>query len=275
MQGYELLDSGSGRKLERFGPYIINRPCAQAIWKAQLPETKWQQADAYFKRITDKKGHWKFNKPIPESWNIQIDQSFFKISPTPFGHLGIFPEQISQWQWLSQQIQTPCKILNLFAYSGGSTLACSLAGAQSTHLDASRPMIGWAKENAKLSRIPEKNIIWVLDDAQKFLQREINRKRKYDGLILDPPSFGRGPKKEIFKFEKDLMSLLEASAQLLSSDPKFFLLSCHTPGITANILKNILKHLFEYGKISCGEMMALGKKDINPLPSGVYARWHP
>ena len=210
---YALVDSGNGRKLERFGDYLLERPSAQAVWKPQLSQKIWASADAYFKRVTDKEGTWVFRSSLPSSWVINVGGIRMKMSPTPFGHLGIFPEQVYFWKWLNGAVkntpQPEPKVLNLFAYSGGSTLACAAAGARVCHLDASRPIVGWARENAALSEIPEGKIQWVLDDVMKFVQREVRRGRRYDGIILDPPSFGRGPKKEIFKIEHELGTLLQ------------------------------------------------------------------
>ncbi|MBF0199555.1 MAG: class I SAM-dependent methyltransferase [Planctomycetes bacterium] len=278
-QGYALIDSGLGRKLERFGDYIIDRPCAQAIWKPTLPKASWQKAHAIFKRLTEKSGKWVYHKPLPENWSIDVAHFRMKISPTPFGHLGIFPEQVESWQWLGKRVSEikteQARVLNLFAYSGGSTLACAKSGAQTCHLDASRPMVSWDKENAQLSSLKDESVIWMIDDVGKFLQREIRRGRQYEGVILDPPSFGRGPKKEIFKIENELVNMLRNCRKLLSANADFVLLSCHTPGITALVLRHMLGQALEGlgGTFQAGEMTCKGEKGVLELPSGVYCRW--
>lgn len=275
---YELIDSGEGRKLERFGDVVVDRPCVQGLWKKSLPVAEWKKADAYFERITDKEGRWKKHGRFPQSWNIRIDDVTLKVSPTPFGHMGLFPEHLTTWRWLKERIQAiPVKqprVLNLFAYSGASTMVCAKAGAFTVHLDASRPIIGWAKENAALSKIDEKSVVWVLEDVNKFLEREIRRGRKYDGIILDPPSFGRGPKKELFKIESDLIRLLSSCHQLLEDGPERFVLSsCHTPGITPQILENLVAQEFgREGEILSGEMMNPARSGY-PLPTGLFCHW--
>ena len=279
---YELIDSGEGRKLERFGAYIIDRPCSQAMWNKQLKAEEWRKAHAFFERISDKEGHWEYKGKVPSQWTIAIGDVQLKVSPTPFGHLGIFPEHLTTWTWLSERIadlsplceeQRP-RILNLFAYSGASTMFCAKAGAQTVHLDASKPMMTWAKENAELSRIPSDRVIWMLDDVHKFLEREIRRGRRYDGIILDPPSFGRGPKKELFKIESDLVHLLTASQQLLSEGSgRFALASCHTPGISPRILQNLVEQVFgNQGLAQSGEMMNPSRAGL-PLPTGLFCHW--
>jgi 23S rRNA (cytosine1962-C5)-methyltransferase len=279
---YELIDSGAGRKLERFGEVITDRPCTQALWGKQLGHEVWGQAHAHFERISDKDGHWSFKGKVPQAWNIQIGAITLKVSPTPFGHLGIFPEHLTTWNWLKARIDalrplcednTP-RILNLFAYSGASTMTCAKAGALTVHLDASKPMIGWAKENASLSAIPDNKIIWVLDDVAKFLEREIRRGRRYDGIILDPPSFGRGPKKELFKIESDLVALLSSCQKCLNDGPqRFILASCHTPALSPQILQNMMVQVFaEPAYIESGEMMNSSRAGL-PLPTGLFCHW--
>ena len=275
---YELIDSGDGRKLERFGRIVVDRPCVQGLWGKSLPQSEWDKANAVFVRVTDKEGHWKKKGDFPSQWNINIGDVTLKISPTPFGHMGLFPEHLTTWEWLKDKLgQLPTaepRILNLFAYSGASTMACAKAGAFTVHLDASRPIIGWAKENAKLSGIQEDRIAWVLEDVNKFLEREVRRGRSYDGIILDPPSFGRGPKKELFKIESDLVKLLASCRQLLAPGPnRFVLASCHTPGISAQILENLVRQEYgDEGEIESGEMMNVARTGV-PLPTGLYCHW--
>jgi 23S rRNA (cytosine1962-C5)-methyltransferase len=272
---YALLDSGNGQKLEQFGPYILARPSPSAIWERSLPESRWNEADATFSR--DGKERWSVKSALPESWNITCEGITFKISPTDFGHLGIFPEQQPFWKWMKETLsnhkkEPPLRVLNLFAYSGGATLACASAGASVVHLDASKGMTLWARENAALSHLEKAPIRWIVDDAKKFCRREITRKNHYDAIILDPPSFGRGAKGEVFKIEHDLLPLLISCRELLSENPLFVLLSCHTPGFSPRILENISKQVFGRlsGTIDCGEMTI---ENNVALPSGTFARW--
>jgi 23S rRNA (cytosine1962-C5)-methyltransferase len=276
---YELIDSGSGRKLERFGPYTLSRPCSQAVWKPKLSQTIWQQADAIFTR--DEENRWIKNKSLPSSWTIQVEGISFKIQPTDFGHLGIFPEQNSFWHWIKEYIQkkkpsrsSPIKVLNLFAYSGGVTLAAALAGAEVCHLDASKGMVAWARENAALSGLEKAPIRWIVDDVFKFCQRELKRGHLYDAIVLDPPTFGRGASNELFKIEELIIPLLEMCNKLLTKNPLFILLSCHTPGFTPQVLHNLATQAFGHlqGSIDIGEMMLTSPNSI-PIPSGTFARW--
>lgn len=274
---YQLIDSGRGRRLERFGQFLIDRPCTQALWEKRASKSTWKEADAFFERINDREGKWHYRSKVPSSWTISLDEVILKLSPTPFGHLGIFPEHLGTWHWLkdritSLKVEQP-RILNLFAYTGASTMVCAKAGAFVVHLDASRPVVGWAKENAELSFIPKDRIAWVLDDVTKFLAREERRGKRYDGIILDPPTFGRGPKKELFKIEEDMIELFSACSRLLSATPNRFLLaSCHTPGITPQILANTLTDILPRGKYEWGEMVNEGENTC-PLPTGIFCRW--
>lgn len=278
---YALLDSGRGRKLERFGHFVLSRPCSQAVWAPLLPESDWRQADATFLREGDTK--WTYRNPkAANMWTIDVSGITFKISPTDFGHLGIFPEQREFWTWIQEivkktnaQRKSAVNVLNLFAYSGGSTLAAAKAGAQVCHLDASKGMVTWARENAALNNLTEAPIRWIVEDVGKFLQRELKRGKKYDAIILDPPSFGRGSKGEIFKIEEHLPEILKQCRALLSDHPLFILFSCHTPGFTPIAMKHLLAQMMEglKGKIDEGEMLLTGGKDVLPLPSGTFARW--
>lgn len=277
---YELVDSGNGRKLERFGPFVIDRPCAQAIWKPLLQQEEWQKTHAYFTREEDAK--WQGKKALPQSWQIEVSDIRFKLSPTDFGHLGIFPEQKPFWAWMQEIIflekqrkQKTIDVLNLFAYSGGSTLACAKAGAEVCHLDASKTIVAWARENAAINHLENAPIRWIIDDVFKFLKREEKRQRFYDAIILDPPSFGRGAKGEIFKIEEEIQNLLQACRNLLKPNPLFLLFSCHTPGFTPIVMKHLLEQCMSdfKGKIDCGEMVLEGKQDVLPVPSGTFARW--
>lgn len=278
MNNYNLLDSGRGRKLEQLGPYILDRPCSQAVWEPTLTEDHWKRADALFTRETDNR--WIKNPKLPEQWTITTGGVTFKISPTDFGHLGIFPEQNRFWLWIQDIVSEHKKkreiqILNLFAYSGGSTLAAAAAGAHVCHLDASKGMVAWARENAALNGLEAAPIRWIIEDVTKFLTREIRRGKRYDGIILDPPTFGRGSKGEVFKIEDDIGLLLDQCKQLLTPDPLFVLFSCHTPGFSPLAMHHLLDQQMKghRGRIDSGEMTLEGNKGVYPLPSGTYARW--
>ncbi|MDP1834342.1 MAG: class I SAM-dependent methyltransferase [Chlamydiales bacterium] len=275
---YQLLDSGNGRKLERFGRYVLARPASQAIWRPQLSTDAWDKAHAYFSR--DEDNRWYNRHNLPDTWQITVEGVRFQLKPTDFGHLGVFPEQRFTWRWLQETIadlkkdQDEVHVLNLFAYSGGASLAAARGGANVCHLDASQGMVQWAGENAKLNGLEKAPIRWIVDDASKFLAREIRRGRRYDGIILDPPTFGRGNRGELFKIEEHLVPLLQNCRELLVDPPKFVLLSCHTPGITPICLTHLLKGMMDGidGDVTSGEMVLEGK--CLPLPSGSYAHWH-
>lgn len=277
---YELLDSGGGRKLERFGQIVLARPCSQAVWAPRLPREAWAKAHASFDR--EDGNQWHNRGALPAVWNITVDGLVFKLSGTDFGHLGIFPEQRAQWRWIRETVAAAChargaavSVLNLFAYSGGSTLAAAAGGAEVCHLDASKGMVQWARENAALNHFETRPIRWIVDDAHKFLNREIRRGRHYDGVILDPPSFGRGQNGEMYKIEHDLPETLHLCRQLLSEQPLFILLSAHTPGYTPVVLHHVLSQAVAGlgGRIEVGEMELTGGTEALSTPSGVYARW--
>jgi len=277
---YELLDSGDGRKLERFGEYILARPCSQAVWNPTLSSSQWAAANATFDRSEGNQWHNRGN--IPGEWKITTAGIKFILSGTDFGHLGIFPEQRAQWEWLQQTVKRlndersePLKVLNLFAYSGGSTLASALAGAHLCHLDASKGMVQWARRNADANGLANHPIRWIVDDAHKFLSREIRRGGTYDAIILDPPTFGRGQNNEMYKIEKDLPETLNLCRQLLSGNPAFILLSAHTPGYSPVVLDNVLgQSMSSYkGSTTTGEMLLTGAPGVLPTPCGVYSRW--
>jgi len=278
--GYALLDSGEGRKLERFGDFVLERPCAQAVWRTTLPEKTWDKAHAAFDRTEGNR--WRNRDALPNSWSMTTAGITFKLSSTDFGHLGIFPEQRAQWSWITRTVQAaraarqqPVHVLNLFAYSGGSTLAAAHGGAEVCHLDASKGMVQWARENAALNKLTDHPIRWIADDAHKFLGREARRERRYDGIILDPPTFGRGQNGEMYKIERDLPDTLKLCRALLSERPLFIILSAHTPGYSPVVLDNVLRQAVDGlgGSITAGEMLLTGAEDVLPLPSGAYARW--
>ena len=270
---YDLLDSGHGRKLEKFGSIILDRPCAQAVWKPFNKEL-WNNIHAKFNRTPQLK--WTIFKDIPESWIIQIEDIKVKLSITDFGHIGFFPETISLLKWMSLRKNkfSSLKFLNLFAYSGSATIAAAKYGAKCCHLDASKGMVEWAKNNAIINSLSDKPIRWIVDDVIKFLQREVKRKNMYDAVLLDPPSFGRGSKGELYKIEDKMLQTLELVSQIISKKPSFVILTSHTPGFSPIVLKNLLNEFFKKGSINSGEMLLTSstKNNFN-LPNGNWARW--
>ncbi len=279
---YELLDSGDGRKYERFGEFKLVRPCAQAIWRAGKDSSQWQDAHATFDRTSGNR--WRMETRLPEQWVITVAGIRFRLSTTDFGHLGIFPEQKDLWTWIAAMVEKAKKktgrsvsVLNLFAYSGGSTMAAAKAGAEVWHVDASKGMVKWARENAGLNGLENAPIHWIVDDVNRFLEREIRRGKKYEAIILDPPTFGHGPRKEIYKIEEKLSSTMDKCRMLMSDSPAFILLSSHTPSLTPVALANILRSATRDFADSCiehGEMLLAGRTDdVLPVPNGTFARW--
>jgi len=272
---YELIDSGEGCKLEKFGPYILSRPCSLALWKKNQKIDIWSNAHMIFSR--EPENNWTYRKKIPKEWLVEIEDVKIKIAPSDFGHVGLFPEHAFLWKWMKNKIisskREKIKILNLFAYSGAATIAAAMAGAEVCHLDASRPMIERAKENVKLNNLQKATIRYIVDDAIKFLKRENRRNNFYDGIILDPPTFGRGPKNEVFKIERDINELLSACISVFSKDPLFMILSSHTPGITSIVINHLLKQSFpNMGKIKTNEMFIKSANGFD-LPSGFFGIW--
>ncbi len=271
MKGYELLDSGLGKKLERFGSYILERPCAQAVWKPSQSLQTWKQAHLAFSRHPEER--WDKRQKIPQDWIIEVEEVLLKIAPTDFGHVGFFPEHARFFSPMCQKVKKESHILNLFAYTGAASLYLAKKEMQVCHLDASKTTVAWAKENAQHNSID--SIRWIIDDALKFLQREQKRGRKYQGILMDPPTYGRGFQGEIFKIEEHLPLLIELCSSLLDMDsPGFFLLTCHTPGYTPLVLQNLLAQnlLFRKkgGKIELGEMQI--ESSVN-LPAGSFIFW--
>jgi len=285
---YQLLDSGNMRRLERIGPYLLVRPSLQAIWQPRRIDSDWERADGIYERSSnDDGGRWNFSRKVNREFEVLYGDLQFHIKLTNFGHLGLFAEQLENWNWMRDAIRARLArtnhrnlhVLNLFGYTGGSTLACSQAGAHCVHLDAARGVVDWARKNAELSGLQERPIRWLVDDAMKFVQREERRGHTYQAIILDPPTFGRGPKGEVFKIENDLVPLLQACRSLLAPDALFVLYSCHTPGFTPITMRNQLDIVTggRNGTIEAGEMtVAEEQADASrarQLPSGVYARW--
>ncbi|MDO8626482.1 MAG: class I SAM-dependent methyltransferase [Candidatus Magasanikbacteria bacterium] len=347
VSGYELLDSGDGEKLERYGDVVVVRPDPQALWRKKLPESEWQKANAYFKpRITinhkglwqtrvqgerdSKSAEWQTRSEIPARWPIEFGGLKFWIKLSAFKHTGLFPEQLPNWVWLQEKIRlarphprptslrrsrcgraalpfakgmgsdTPsvategeggglARVLNLFGYTGGATLACAQAGASVVHVDASKSAIGWGRDNAVLSGLDKKPIRWILDDAATFVRREIKRGNKYDGIIMDPPAFGHGPNRELWKIEDHFLPLLEDCKKILSREPLFFLVNGYASGYSAvayeNSLGDLLKHTprpplvrgggekDNLGNIEIGELTIAESGSGRILPAGIFARW--
>ena len=258
---YELLDCGAFKKIEKFGKFIITRPCMQAVWP--ISDLKiWRKAHSEFIRSEPWKG-------VPSSWVINFNELNIKLVPTNFGHLGVFPEHATHWEWMSRHLQKNNEVLNLFAYTGTSTLYLAKKGFKVCHLDSAKNMIDWGKENAKLNSLTTAPVRWIVDDATAFLKKEVKRQRKYDAVLLDPPSFGRGTKGQIFKIEKDLPILLGLIKKVLRKEA-FLLLTCHTPGFSPIILENLVQHFFPDLKLEKGEMVISSKN--TSLPSGCYLR---
>ncbi len=275
--GYELLDSGEGEKLERYGEFILSRPDPQALWKKEKPDAEWKKVSAFFSRDAQN-AQWVIKNNLPEKWSVEIDGLRFWIHLGAFKHTGVFPEQASNWRWIEEQIKESKRkvsVLNLFGYTGGATLAAARAGASVCHLDGSKVAINWAKENAKFSGLKNAPIRWILDDAIKFLKREIKRGKKYDGIIMDPPAFGHGPGGELWKIEDDLIPLFDLCGEVLSSEPIFFLVNGYASGYSAIAYKNNLAHVMEAykGEIEIGELTIEESKTKRLLPCGIFARW--
>ena len=271
---YQILDSGNLQKLEKVGEYILIRPSLNAFWRPSLPKTEWNKAVGIYERNSSGGGKWIWKIKKPEEWTIFYNNINFLIKPTDFGHLGIFPEQKDNWEWLRNVIPKSgqIKTLNLFAYSGASSLVMAQAGAKVCHVDAAKGMIDWAKINLSLNKSIPISIRWIVDDVIKFLNKESRRNETYDGIVLDPPSFGRGPNGQIWKIESDIIPLLEKCRQILSPKPLFVLLSLHSNGFSENTLERILKEVFgERTTVSTGEMTII-ENTGNKATAGNYAR---
>ncbi len=278
---YEVLDTGDGEKLERWGQVILRRPDPQVIWPKAEPEL-WKQAQAAYERSDTGGGEWLFHEKLPERWTIGLGPLQFYVKPTGFKHTGLFPEQAENWRFMQQRLrkagggQQP-KVLNLFAYTGGATLACAAAGAHVTHVDAAKGMVLWAKENRDLSGIPEDKTRFIVEDAAGFVKRELRRGNKYDGIVMDPPSYGRGPNGEVWKLEDELYGLVELASQALSDTPLFVVINGYTTGFSACVLRNIAQRCIcglHGGKVEADEL-ALTVTSGGVLPCGTTARWIP
>ncbi|WP_028561211.1 class I SAM-dependent methyltransferase [Paenibacillus pinihumi] len=276
---YEIIDTGEGDKLERWGNIVLRRPDPQIIWPLNPSVQEWKNTDAWYHRSSSGGGQWQYSNKFPESWIIQYGKLRFQIRPTNFKHTGLFPEQAVNWSWMMNKIQNanrPIKVLNLFAYTGGATVACAAAGAEVCHVDAAKGMVQWAKENVKLSGLEDKPVRFITDDVFKFVQREQRRGNKYDAIIMDPPSYGRGPGGEMWKLEQSLYPFLESCKTILSDNPLFVLINSYTTGLSPAVLHNLL-HLTigsqHKGTITCGEIgLPITKSGLN-LPCGILGRW--
>lgn len=286
---YELLDSGEGEKLERFGEIVLSRPDPQALWHKQKSPQAWAAADAHFTRDSDK-AEWSFRAgaTAPKSWPIEFGGLKFNIKPTAFKHVGIFPEQAANWSWMREKITAAkavdpareIEVLNLFGYTGGATLACAQAGASVVHIDSSKAAVTWARENAELSGLKDKPVRWIIEDVRIFVERELKRSRTYDAIIMDPPAFGHGPDSELWKIEEHFLPLVEECQKLLKPAPLFFLINGYSAGYSAVAYKNILLGTqekyggsIEIGELTLEESFAAQSGVRRLLPCGIFARW--
>jgi 23S rRNA (cytosine1962-C5)-methyltransferase len=257
LEQYELIDFGGGRKLERFGSLLLDRPSPAAEGTPKANPALWGETHARYERLDDTRGRWTDRVLLPATWTIRYEAHSFELRPTDFGHVGLFPEQAANWDWIAERIAReaqPCKILNLFAYTGGSTLAAAAAGAEVVHIDAAKNVVAWARRNAELSGLADRPIRWIAEDAMRFVLREIKRRNQYDAVILDPPSYGHGPRGEPWKLADDLPALLSACGELTARRRTFILLSCHTPGYGVAELSRLVKTHFGRGRIGCVEL---------------------
>ena len=274
---YEVIDTGDGEKLERWRDIILRRPDPQAIWPKQKPGL-WTKADAHYHRSTKGGGEWEFFKKLPERWSVKYGELEFYVRPTGFKHTGLFPEQAVNWDWMAGLIRKagrPIRVLNLFGYTGGATCACAAAGAHVTHVDAAKGMVQWAGENRKLSGIDETRVRWIIDDALKFVQREERRGNRYEGILMDPPSYGRGPGGEVWKLENELFGLVSACEKVLADDALFMLINSYTTGLQPAVLNNMLTMTVgrtHGGRVAADEIV-LPVTCGGVLPCGASGRW--
>lgn len=280
---YELLDMANGMKLERWGEYIFQRPDPQIIWKEKTHPELWKNADAIYIRSNSGGGHWEYKRKLKENWKIKYKDLTFNIKPMGFKHTGLFPEQAGNWDYMINKIKCAkkqgkknIKVLNLFAYTGGASVACSYAGAEVCHVDSSQGMTTWAKENLNSSNLGNNKVRFLVDDVKKFVAREIRRGNKYDGIVMDPPSYGRGKNGEVWNIETDLYDLLVNCTKILSDDPLFFLVNSYTGGLSGTVVKNALKIALnekDFGSISTTEIGLKMKNSDLVLPCGITTKW--
>ncbi len=274
---YEAIDCSCGEKLERWGRYILLRPDPQVIWNTKKADKRWQKLNAHYHRSAKGGGEWEFFD-LPQQWSIRYGALTFHLKPFSFKHTGLFPEQAVNWDWIAHQIQRskrPVRVLNLFAYTGGATLAAAQAGAELTHVDASKGMVTWAKENAAASGLSDAPIRWLVDDCMKFVEREMRRQKAYDAIIMDPPSYGRGPKGEIWKIEDAIFPLIQACTKILSKEPLFFLINSYTTGLQPAVLAYMLNTAMKkYNGIVDAQEIGLPVSSSGLiLPCGASGRW--
>ena len=276
---YEILDMANGEKLERWNNIYLVRPDPQIIWNDKQYPEKWKQANARYNRSSTGGGHWDYKKRLPDSWQIKYKNLTFNIKPMGFKHTGLFPEQAVNWDWMMDKIKKAnrdIKVLNLFAYTGGATVACAAAGASVCHVDSSKGMVTWAKENIASSGLAERPVRYIVDDVVKFVNREIRRGNKYDAIIMDPPSYGRGANGEVWQFEDNIYDLVDLCTKVLSDNPLFFLINSYTTGISSKVLENILNLTVSKnykGKVSSGEVGLPMENSNLVLPCGIFGRW--
>ena len=275
---YEVLDTSSGEKLERWGKYVLVRPDPQVIWNTPKDDPLWRKYDARYARSSTGGGKWA-NLRLPEHWQVKYRELTFNVKPMNFKHTGVFPEQAANWNFIMETIRgagRPINALNLFAYTGGATLACAAAGASVCHVDAAKGMVAWAKENAKSSGLEDRPIRWIVDDCAKFVEREIRRGRRYDAIIMDPPSYGRGPSGEIWKLEENLWPFVQLVSQVLSDKPLFVIINSYTTGLAPSVVGYIMDSIFTKrfgGHSECGELGLPVKDSGLVLPCGSTGRW--
>ncbi len=276
---YRLIDTTGGERLEQWGDITLIRPDPQVIWQTPQQSQLWQQADGHYHRSKSGGGSWEYRRKLPESWQIHYRELTFTVRPTGFKHTGLFPEQAVNWDWMTERIQSagrPVRVLNLFAYTGGATLACAAAGAEVCHVDAAKGMVQWARENAAASGLSDKPIRWIVDDCEKFIRREARRGKTYDAMIMDPPSYGRGPGGEIWKLENSIYGLVEACLDILSDNPLFFLLNSYTTGLSPSVMGYLLHSLIVPkcgGTVSADEIGLPVECAGVSLPCGASAIW--
>ena len=274
---YEVLDTSAGEKLERWGKYILVRPDPQVIWNTPKDDPLWRKYDARYARSSTGGGKWQ-NLRLPAQWQVRYKELTFQVKPMNFKHTGVFPEQAANWDFMMETIRRagrPIRVLNLFAYTGGATIACAAAGAQVCHCDAAKGMVQWARENRECSGLPEDRVRWIIDDALKFVQREARRGRFYDGILMDPPSYGRGPGGEVWKLENELYGLAKDCSEALSDDPLFFLINGYTTGFQASVLGNMIDMTVKprFGGIITADEVCLPVTAGGVLPCGASGRW--
>ncbi len=279
-EDYKIIDSGYGEKLEKWGKFTFIRPDPQILWPSLEKKSLWKNVYGKYIRSSSGGGRWEFYKKLPERWQINYGELKFYIRPTGFKHMGLFPEQAVNWEWMQKIIKKQTfrvKILNLFAYTGGATIACAKAGAEVCHVDSAKGMVRWAKENIELNGLKEAPVRYIIDDVMKFVKREIRRKKKYDAIIMDPPSYGRGKSGETWKIEKHLLELIKDCMEILSERAIFFLINSYTAGYSPIVMKNLLSSTIgkNYpGKITAGEVaIPIGNRKDFALPCGIFARW--